>query len=90
MKEAENQQMQEAEKAQQDGQSISSHVNQEYVNQIVEMGFTKIVAEKALFFCKMQGAETTEKALEWIDQHQDDADFHEELKIVGYAFQNLF
>jgi len=48
----------------------------------MEMGFSKFVAEKALFFTLSSGG-TTEKALEWIDQHSDDADFNEELKIVG-------
>jgi len=32
----------------------------------MEMGFSKIASEKALFLTKMQGAETTEKALDWI------------------------
>ncbi len=36
--------------AEQEGQSISTFVNQEYVNQLIEMGFPKNVAEKALFF----------------------------------------
>lgn len=49
------------------------------------MGFSKAVAEKALFMVLEKGG-TTEKALEWIDQHSDDADFNEELKIVGYAY----
>ena len=48
----------------------------------MEMGFPKAVAEKALFFTLASGG-TTEKALEWIDQHAEDADFNEELKIVG-------
>jgi uncharacterized UBP type Zn finger protein len=64
------------------GESVSSYVNQEYANQLIEMGFPKAVAEKALFFTRDQGG-STEKALEWIDQHSDDADFNEELKIVG-------
>lgn len=71
----------EAEKAQ-EGESISTYVNQEYVKQLLEMGFSKTVAEKALFMTLAQGG-TTEKALEWIDQHSEDADFNEELKIVG-------
>lgn len=61
---------------------MSGYVNQEYAKQLMEMGFTKAVAEKALFFTLAQGG-TTEKAMEWIDQHQEDADFNEELKIVG-------
>lgn len=48
----------------------------------MEMGFTKAVSEKALFFTLSSGG-TTEKAMEWIDQHQEDVDFNEELKIVG-------
>jgi uncharacterized UBP type Zn finger protein len=50
------------------GVSISSHVNSAYVEQLVEMGFPKQVAEKALFFT-LSGGGTTEKALEWIDKH---------------------
>lgn len=46
------------------------------------MGFTKAVAEKALFFTLSQGG-TTDQALDWISQHSDDADFNEELKIVS-------
>jgi len=46
------------------------------------MGFSKAVSEKALFFTLAIGG-TTEKALEWIDQHSEDPDFEEELKIVG-------
>jgi len=71
----------EAEQSQ--GESISGYVNQEYANQLIEMGFSKIVAEKALFMTLALGG-TTEKALEWIDQHSEDPDFNEELKIVGY------
>lgn len=47
---------------------------------IMEMGFSKVVAEKSLFM--VQGA-GVEKACEWIDQHSNDADFEEELFIVG-------
>ena len=50
----------------QEGQSISTFVNQEYVKQLMEMGFSKNVSEKALFFTLATGG-TTEKALEWID-----------------------
>jgi uncharacterized UBP type Zn finger protein len=48
----------------------------------MEMGFTKFVAEKALFFTLSKGG-TTDTALEWIDQHSGDADFNEELRIIG-------
>ena len=48
------------------GESISGYVNQEYAKQLIEMGFSKAVAEKALFMVLEKGG-TTEKALEWID-----------------------
>jgi uncharacterized UBP type Zn finger protein len=48
----------------------------------MEMGFSKIVSEKALFMTLGEGG-TTEKALDWISAHSDDADFNEELRIVG-------
>lgn len=48
------------------------------------MGFSKIVAEKALFFNLGKTGEPLEMALAWIEQHSDDADFNEELTIVGY------
>jgi uncharacterized UBP type Zn finger protein len=88
-KQIEEEELKEAEKViadheaeQNQGESISGYVNQEYAKQLIEMGFSKIVAEKALFMTLAQGG-TTEKALEWIDQHSEDADFNEELKIVG-------
>lgn len=65
------------------GGSISSYVNQAIVSQLLEMGFTKAVAEKALFFNLSKQGEPLELALTWISQHSDDADFHEELQIVG-------
>ena len=46
------------------------------------MGFSKIIAEKSLFMVLQTGG-GVDKALEWIDAHSDDADFNEELKIVG-------
>jgi uncharacterized UBP type Zn finger protein len=67
--------------AEEQGESISGYVNQEIASQLMDMGFPKAVAEKALFFT--QGAGTIEKALEWIDEHSNDTDFNEELKIVG-------
>ena len=47
------------------------------------MGFSKIIAEKSLFMVMNSGGGGVDKALEWIDAHSDDADFNEELKIVG-------
>lgn len=60
------------------GQSISSMVNQGHTNQIMEMGFTKIVAEKALFMTQAG----VEKAMDWINDHMEDEDFNEELVVV--------
>lgn len=74
--------MAEEEKKQQEGESISSYVNQAYAQQLIEMGFPKQVAEKALFMTLAKGG-TTETALEWISEHSEDPDFNEELKIVG-------
>ena len=48
------------------GESISGYVNQEYVKQLMEMGFSKIVAEKALFMTLSHGG-TTDTAMGWIE-----------------------
>jgi uncharacterized UBP type Zn finger protein len=50
----------------------------------MEFGFSKIIAEKALF---MTGCKGVEKALDWINAHSEDADFNEELFIVGQEEQ---
>ena len=47
-----------------------------------DMGYSKNVSEKALFL--VQGA-GVEKAIDWINQHCEDADFEEPLMIVGQA-----
>lgn len=47
------------------------------------MGFSQIVAEKALFLNLGKQGDPLTNALEWIEQHSDDPDFNEELKIVG-------
>jgi len=44
------------------------------------MGFSTAVCEKALF---LTGGSTVEAAFDWINEHQNDPDFEEELKIVG-------
>lgn len=63
--------------------TISQYVNQGYVTQLMEMGFSKIVAEKALFMNMSKQGDAVSNALEWISEHSEDPDFHEELKIVG-------
>lgn len=61
------------------GKSITEYVKAEIVIQLIEMGFSKAVSEKACFFTQS----ILEKALEWIEEHQKDPDFEEELRIVG-------
>ena len=56
----------EEKKQEEEGESISGYVNQEYAKQLMEMGYPKAVAEKALFFTLANGG-TTEKAIEWIE-----------------------
>lgn len=62
-----------------EGSSITSYVSQDVVKQLLEMGYSKNVAEKSCFF----NQNILEKAIEWIYEHQNDNDFEEELKIVG-------
>lgn len=57
------------------GRPISDLVNQEFANIIQGMGFTKAVAEKSLLYTNNASVES---AMEWITQHQDDADFLQE------------
>ncbi len=47
------------------------------------MGFSKVVAEKALFMNLAKQGDALGNALEWISEHSEDPDFNEELKIVG-------
>ena len=69
------------------GQSISGMVDQSLVSQLMEMGFSKAVSEKALFLTQ---SKDLEKPIEWISEHQADADFEEELQIVqGSGRSNL-
>lgn len=63
-----------------EGQSISSMVNQTSVQSLKEMGFSTAVCEKALF---LTGNSSVEAAFEWINEHQNDPDFEEELRVVG-------
>ena len=62
------------------GQSISGMVNQSEVTMIMEMGFSRNVAEKACFM--VQGA-GVERALGWIEDNRSAPDFEEPLMIVG-------
>jgi uncharacterized UBP type Zn finger protein len=69
-------------KKQEEGKPISDMVNQAFAAELMAMGFSKAVSEKALF---LTGNTATDKAIEWIEGHQQDPDFEEELRIVGWA-----
>lgn len=61
------------------GEPISAHVNQVFVQELVNTGVSKDVAEKALFFTQNASVEA---AAHWIEQHRADPDFAEPLFIV--------
>lgn len=61
-----------------EGKSISQYVKSEVVNQLIEMGFSKNVSEKACFL----NQNVLENAINWIYEHQNEPDFEEELRIV--------
>ena len=46
------------------------------------MGYSRHAAEKALFMVMSKG-QSIENAIEWIYEHQEDADFNEQLFVVG-------
>jgi len=59
---------------------IEEYINKEYRDTLMEMGFSKNVSEKALF---LNQSKSVEIAMTWIEEHQNDADFEEELVITG-------
>lgn len=61
-----------------EGQSISGLVNEEFVAILLSMGYSKNVAEKALFLKK----NNFDEAMEWIYCNQGEQDFEEELRIL--------
>jgi len=63
------------------GEPISKYVKSEVANQLIEMGYSKNVAEKACFF----NNNIVEKAIEWCYEHQDDPDFEKEERIASEA-----
>lgn len=67
------------------GQPISHLVDKGHTEQIMEMGFEKHIAEKALLLSGMKGVEA---ALEWINNHMDDEDYNEELFLDPDASAN--
>lgn len=66
-----------------ESESISKYVNQDVLKQLLEMGFSKNASEKALFLNK----NILESSVEWINEHQNDADFEEEMRIVGRSVE---
>lgn len=47
---------------------------------LMDMGYSKIVAEKSLFLTQPHGVP---KAMEWIEKNCEAADFEEELFLMG-------
>ena len=64
---------------------ITPLVNQEVASQLQEMGFSKNSSEKATFLTENAGIEA---ALKWIEDHQNDPDFEEEMFVVGEEDSN--
>ena len=64
----------------QDTLPISDKVNQTFAAELQSMGFTKEVSEKALFLTQNSSLEA---AMNWIEEHQGDSDFLEELRIIS-------
>ena len=62
------------------GQSISTMVNQTEVTTVMEMGFSRNVAEKAIFM--VQGA-GVERAMGWIEDNREQPDFEEALMLMA-------
>ena len=61
------------------GQSITALVDQELVAQILSLGHSKDVSEKAIFMTQNTGVDAAKK---WIEEHKSDPDFTEPLFIV--------
>lgn len=60
------------------GMAIGGLVNQKFVSDLMEMGYTREVAEKSLLNTGNSGAGP---ATDWIQEHQDDPDFLEEMRV---------
>lgn len=63
---------------------IETLIKVDVANQLMEMGFSKNVSQKACLFTNS----VLEQAIEWIDQHQGDPDFEEPAKIEVSAEEN--
>jgi uncharacterized UBP type Zn finger protein len=62
------------------GEPISAHVNSLFTDEIEGLGFSKDVAEKALFLTSNMGVEP---ALKWLEDNKNAPDFNEPLYITS-------
>ncbi|CAG9319037.1 unnamed protein product [Blepharisma stoltei] len=53
-------------------------INQDYLQSLLEMGFSRAIAEKSLYFTQ---SSSLENSIDWIHEHQNDQDIEEELQI---------
>jgi hypothetical protein len=51
-------------------ESVTKDLNQEFLNDLISMGFAKIRAEKALYYVQSAGVAP---AIDWLEKHGDDA-----------------
>ena len=63
---------------------ISGHVNGQFRDNLIAMGYSKNPTEKALF---MTQSKSVEAALQWLNDNKDAPDFNEPLFIVGQQGQ---
>ena len=81
IQEQEGSKLEEKKEVKQEGKSISNFVNKELVDNLVQSGFPQAVAEKAIF---LTGNKNIDDAITWIENHQYDSDYLEELRIIEY------
>lgn len=58
---------------------LSQFINVEISKQLQEMGFSKIASDKACLY----NQNNIERAVDWINEHQNDPDFEEPVQLVG-------
>jgi len=65
------------------GKNVSELVDKKLVEILMGCGFPKVVCEKALY---LTDNDSEDKAMDWIEKHQQDSDFDDELFIIEYSF----